>query len=83
MPESRSRKKKAYTPPPATPRAKQEGNPRWLVPVMVGLLVLGLLWVVVTYLSGAQFPVPGLQNWNLAIGFALIIAGFILTTRWR
>ena len=82
MPESRSRKKPAYIPPPA----RSEGpkvNPRWLVPVMLGLMVLGLLWIVATYLLSAAYPIPGIGQWNLAIGFALIIAGFTLTTRWH
>ena len=83
MPESRSRKKKAYTPPPTTSSTKKVTNPPWLVPVMVGLMVAGLFWVVVTYIYGARFPVPGIGQWNLAIGFALIIAGFGLTTRWH
>ncbi len=83
MPESRSRKKKTYTPPAdRTPKA-QKGNPAWLVPTMVSLMVAGLVWVVVTYISGGQWPIPGIGNGNLAVGFVFIIAGFALTTRWR
>lgn len=81
MPESRSRKKPTFVPPPGS--KVEKGNPRWLVPTMLGLLVLGLLWVVVTYITQTQWPIPGLRNWNLVIGFTLIIAGFGLTTRWR
>lgn len=80
MPESK-RKKATYTPPPQ--KKAEKGNPRWLVPTMLGLMVLGLLWVVVTYVSRTEYPIPGIENWNLLIGFALIIAGFTLTTRWR
>lgn len=83
MPESRSRKKKTYTPPTPGAAAAPAVNPRWLVPVMLGLMIAGLVWVVVTYLSNAQFPLPGIGQWNLAVGFVLIIAGFALTTRWR
>jgi len=82
VPESRSRKKAAYVPPPAKAEGQQV-NPRWLVPVMLGLMVLGLLWIVTTYLLSADYPIPGIGQWNLAIGFALIIAGFALTTRWH
>ncbi|GAA2721136.1 cell division protein CrgA [Cellulomonas aerilata] len=82
MPESRSRKKTAYIPPPGQAAAPKV-NPRWLVPVMLGLMVLGLLWIVATYLLNAEYPVPGIGQWNLLIGFALIIAGFALTTRWH
>jgi hypothetical protein len=82
VPESRSRKKPAYIPPPAAAGAPKV-NPRWLVPVMIGLMVLGLLWIVATYLLNAEYPVPGIGQWNLLIGFVLIIAGFTLTTRWH
>lgn len=86
MPESKSRKKKVVRPEPAAvPAAKAEGNPRWLVPVMLGLMLLGLAWIVVYYLTSSNLglPIPALKQWNLAVGFALIIAGFGLTTRWR
>ncbi len=82
MPESRSRKKPAYVPPPS-PAGAPKANPRWLVPVMLGLMILGLLWIVATYLLNAEYPVPGIGQWNLLIGFVLIIAGFTLTTRWH
>jgi len=50
---------------------------------MIGLMVSGLLWVVVTYISQTRYPIPGIENWNLAVGFVLILAGFGLTTRWH
>ncbi|WP_250446431.1 cell division protein CrgA [Actinotalea sp. C106] len=81
MPESKSRKKPSYEPPPSG-KASQ-ANPAWLVPTMLTLLLVGLAWVVVTYISRTEFPVPGIGNWNLAIGFVFMIAGFALTTRWR
>ena len=58
-------------------------NPTWFVPVMLGLMIIGLIWVVVYYLSAGQWPVSAWHNWNLLIGFAFIVAGFIMTTRWR
>lgn len=81
MPESRSRKKPSYTPQPAA--AAPRVSPRWLVPTMLTLMIGGLVWVVVTYLSQAAYPIPGIGNVNLFIGFGLIIVGFGLTTRWR
>ncbi len=63
--------------------SKPQGNPAWLVPTMVSLMVGGLVWVVVTYLSSAAWPIPGIGNYNLLVGFVMIIAGFVLTTRWR
>lgn len=84
MPESKSRKKATYTPPPA--KAAPKPNPRWFVPVMLGLMLLGLVWIVVFYISrssGGELPIPGIGSWNLAIGAGLIVAGFAMTTRWR
>ena len=81
MPESRSRKKPSFTPPPSS--AKPKPSPRWLAPTMLTLMVGGLVWIVTTYLSAARFPIPGIGNGNLAVGFALIIVGFAMTTRWR
>lgn len=86
MPESKPRKKKTATPQAVdAPVAKPKESPRWLAPVMVGLMVLGLAWIVTFYLtsSGLGLPVPPLGQWNLAVGFGLIIVGFGLTTRWR
>lgn len=81
MPESKPRKKPAYTPPPANTSPKP--NPPWFVPLMLGLMLLGLLWIVVTYWTDTQFPIPGIGYGNLLIGFALILVGFGLTTRWH
>lgn len=85
MPESKSRKKKTPQPPTDVSPRKQEHSPRWLAPLMVGLMVLGLAWIVTFYLTSADLglPIPPLGQWNLAVGFGLIIVGFGLTTRWR
>jgi hypothetical protein len=82
VPESKSRKKAVYVAPPEKAKAKKP-NPPWFVPVMVGLMVAGLAWIVVTYLSQSKYPIPGIGAANLAIGFVLIMAGFGMTTRWR
>lgn len=84
MPKSRSRKKKQV--PASTPHehsANEAPNPEWWVPVMVTLFIVGLVYIVVTYLSGSSFPLPGIGNWNLGVGFAIIMAGFLMTMRWR
>jgi hypothetical protein len=52
--------------------------------VMLGLMILGLIWLVVYYLWGANIPfIADLGNWNFAIGFTLMIAGLLMTMRWR
>lgn len=58
-------------------------NPTWYVPVMVGLMIIGLVWIVTYYLTAAEFPVRSWGNWNLGAGFGLIIAGFLMTTNWH
>jgi hypothetical protein len=82
MPESRVRRKSIFTPPPAK-SAGPKPNPSWWVPVMVGLLILGLLYIVVFYLTQTSYPVPGIGNWNLVVGFGILLAGFGMTTRWK
>jgi hypothetical protein len=83
VPESKGRAKPAYTPPPQRQSKKNMANPPWFVPVMLGLMVVGLLWVVTFYVSETKYPIPNIQNWNLIIGFGLMISGFLMTTRWR
>jgi hypothetical protein len=89
VPESRKRKKAVYTPPPnaAGARKKKGPSPRWLAPLMLTLFGLGVLWLVVFYISeGDMFGLPLAQdfgNWNLPVGFGFIIAGFGLSTQWR
>ena len=35
-------------------------NPVWFKPVMIGFMLLGLVWVLVFYLSNMAFPIPGI-----------------------
>lgn len=58
-------------------------NPVWFKPIMLGLMLIGLVWVLVYYLSGSRFPIPGLDGWNIVIGFGIAFVGFLMTTRWR
>lgn len=87
MPESRSRKKDVYTPPPSRGERKvaRLGSPRWVPVLMSALFIIGLLWIVVFYIAGSDIPV--MKNIsafvNVLIGFVFIGAGFIVSTRWR
>lgn len=58
-------------------------NPVWFKPIMIGLMLVGLVWVLVFYLSNQSFPLPGIGAWNLIIGFGIAFVGFLMTTRWR
>lgn len=52
--------------------------------VMLGLMILGLLWIVVYYLWGQDIPVMNsLQGWNFLVGFGLMVIGLLMTMRWR
>jgi cell division protein CrgA len=81
VPKSRVRSKAVYTPPPS--RAKAKVSPRWLAPTMIGCLLLGLAWIALYYVTGGKLPVSALNAWNLLVGFALIIVGVGLSTKWR
>lgn len=82
MPESRVRKKSFFT-PPSPKGGPTKPNARWFLPLMLALLMIGLAWIVVFYVTQTQYPVPGIGNWNLAIGFGILLFGFGMTTRWR
>ncbi|MCU1581119.1 MAG: hypothetical protein QOD27_1745 [Microbacteriaceae bacterium] len=58
-------------------------NPVWFKPIMFGLMILGLAWIIVFYVSGSTLPVPQLANWNILVGFGILFVGFLMTTRWR
>ena len=83
MPESKGRAKPSHTPPPQRRSKTTTANPVWFVPVMLALMLLGLLWVVTFYVTASAYPIPNISYWNLAIGFTLMISGFLMTTRWR
>lgn len=88
MPKSKVRKKRAYTPPAdkAAPARAQPAGPSHplYVAVMLGMMLLGLLWLVVNYLAGDQIGFMGdLGAYNFLIGFALMIVGLLMTMKWR
>ena len=74
-------------------KVKSLGSPRWYAPTMVTLMIIGLLWVVVTYLSKGQFPLPYFTrhyrtadwriNGNLYVGFLIMMLGFLGLLRWK
>jgi len=50
---------------------------------MVALFVVGLAYIVTFYVSETRYPVPQLGRANILVGFAIIMAGFGMATRWR
>ena len=89
MPKSKVRKKAVYTPPPGEGRSRtpvKVAGPTHpvYVAVMLGLMLLGLAWLVVNYLAGDKIGfMIALGSWNFVIGFALIVVGLLMTMRWR
>ncbi len=90
MPKSKVRKKSVYTPPEgvlpsrAARTRAAEPSPRWYGGVMVGLMLLGLLWIVVYYVAGDRIPLlASLQCWNFLIGFGGMVISLIMSMRWR
>lgn len=75
MPKSRS-KRSSYTPPQPP---KPKSSPRWLPWLGLGLIVLGILLVVGSYL------VPGLPGGNITIvvGFVLMGGGLLTLSQYR
>jgi hypothetical protein len=89
MPKSKVRKKAVYTAPPGEGRSRTPvkvagpTHPVYIA-VMLGLMLLGLVWLVVNYLAGPSIAwMNALGSWNFLIGFALIVIGLLMTMRWR
>lgn len=88
MPKSKVRKKAVYPAPNdrRTPQKAKVAGPSHplYVAVMLGLMLLGLAWMVVYYLAQDKIPlISDLGPWNFAVGFALMISGLMMTMRWR
>ncbi len=102
MPESRIRKeaadkkkqaaREAMASAKKTTKVAKPGTGSWVVPTFLTLLILGILWLVVYYLTaslGIYIPVisapaaqGGLEGWNIVIGMGLIAGAFIVSTQW-
>lgn len=58
-------------------------TPTWYIAIMLGFMIIGLLWIMIFYISDQALPIPDLSFWNIAIGIGLMMVGLIMTTRWR
>lgn len=64
---------------------KDAPNPVWFKPVMFGFMLLGLIWIVLYYITSGslQLPVPPLGQANIFVGFGLVLVGFLMTPWWK
>lgn len=80
--KTKSEPKKQSEPKPHAP-----GSSRWVVPTFVTVGLLGVIWMVVFYVSsttGIQVPLMSdIGYWNLAIGMGLLAIALFLTTQWK
>jgi hypothetical protein len=91
VPKSKVRKKpdaptrtQSLAPPPKA----LAPSPAWYPVVMAAVLLLGLAYLVVYYLtsSGTDPRVPlmaDLHAWNFAVGFGIMLLGLVMAVRWR
>ena len=78
MPKSRS-KRRRYQPPP---RPRPKPSPPWVGPTIVVSLVVGLIYILLFYMGALPSFLDNRGNLNLAFGFAPLIFGLLLATRW-
>ncbi|MCX6498446.1 MAG: cell division protein CrgA [Arthrobacter sp.] len=83
MPESKPRKRNAPVSQQTSATQAYKPNPVWFKPVMFGLMIIGLLWIITFYISEGTLPVKDWASWNIVAGFGIAIVGFLMTTRWR
>lgn len=86
MPKSKVRKKTDHTRPVSRTPVKVKAAPSstLYVSVMLGLMVVGLLWLVVYYLAAEQITwMNDLGAYNFLIGFGFMVVGLVMTMKWR
>lgn len=83
MPMARTTARTKSERPAQTSSGEAAPNAVWFKPVMFGFMLLGLIWIIVFYVSASTLPIPSLGSWNILIGFGIMFVGFLMTTRWR
>jgi hypothetical protein len=91
VPKSKVRKKTAApvrTPSTVAPTKALAPSPTWYPIVMATVLLLGLAYLVVYYLtsSGTDPRIPVMADlgaWNFAVGFGVMLLGLVMAVRWR
>jgi len=80
---ARSNSQSKSAPQIETRSGEQAPNGAWFKPVMFGFMLVGLVWIILFYVSQGSLPVASLGSWNILVGFGIMFIGFLMTTRWR
>jgi hypothetical protein len=70
----------------ASDRRTPLGRGRGIVVGMLGSFLVGLVWIVVYYMTSADASVPlirELGNYNLMVGIGFMAVGFVFATKWE
>jgi hypothetical protein len=65
---------------------REAPNAAWFKPLMFGFMLLGLVWIVMYYITSASptpWPVPAFGQANIFIGFGFVLIGFMMTPWWK
>ncbi|MGO1539482.1 MAG: cell division protein CrgA [Leucobacter sp.] len=81
----KSKNEVKLTPEEIAEARKEAPNPVWFKPVMFGFMLLGLIWIVLYYVTSTtmQLPIPQFGQANIFIGFGLVLVGFLMTPWWK
>jgi hypothetical protein len=87
-PKLLKRPAKPAVPDSVKAKKSNEGNPAWFLPVTVTFLVVGLIWIMVYYISQTLYPLGSgtpfnIGAGNIIVGFGLMMVGFGFLTRWK
>ena len=63
--------------------ADEEATPKWYVVTMVGLMIVGLLWLVTWYVTSGALPISAAGGWNIVVGFSVIMIGMFMSMKWK
>lgn len=82
------RPKKPAVPDSVKANKAKGGNAVWFLPVALTLMIIGLLWIMVYYISQTLFPLGSgtpfdIGPSNIIVGFGLMMVGFFMLTRWK
>ena len=88
LPKLLKRPAKPAVPDSVKAKKSNEGNPAWFLPVTLTFLVVGLIWIMVYYISQTLYPLGSgtpfnIGAGNIIVGFGLMMVGFGFLTRWK